>query len=351
MRRRVVLVLLAVAIVLAWRSFVQPAGRGAVMLLDLFSGLIGTDLASLVSPTPREAETRETFAGTEMRVSWWRPGWGDRHPAIMVVNGATPLGNDNTATRQLGRALARGGFLVMLPEFPFLKAGKFEPDAARELDAAFGYLRSLPETAGQPAGAFGSSVGGGALLAAAGREPALRAADHLIVLGAYFDLDTYLASVAVRAQRSGGVVVPWGPSDEVRTRLPRAALDAMPGEEDRTLLQAALDAGTYDAVLGQLRALPPSARAVIDALSPARNWATVAPPVFWIHDPQDAYEPLAEAEQAEAATRAGAFRIVVPRIIQHADVSPEASSRGPLAAAGELFGLLGFTIEVMRRAA
>ncbi|HVR89155.1 MAG TPA: hypothetical protein VHG53_06385 [Candidatus Limnocylindria bacterium] len=350
MRRRVMLVLVAIAIVLAWRPFIQPAGRGAVVLLDLFSGLIGVDLAGLVSPMPREVETRETFAGTEMRISWWRPGWGDGHPAMMVVNGATPLGNDNTATRQLGRALARGGFLVMLPEFPFLKAGTFEPGAARELDAAFAYMRSLPETAGHPAGAFGSSVGGGALLAAAGREPALRSADHLIVLGAYFDLDTYLASVAARAQPRGGAVVPWEASDEVRTRLPPAALDAMPGDDARTLLQAALDAGAYDAVLGRLRALPPSARAVIDALSPARVWATVAPPVFWIHDPDDAYEPLAEAEQAEVATRVGAFRLVVPRIVQHAEVSPEARRRGPLAAAGELLGLLGFAIEVMRRA-
>ncbi|MEP7003979.1 MAG: hypothetical protein ABI888_05505 [Chloroflexota bacterium] len=350
MRRRFLLILVAVTIALTWRPFVQPAGRGAVVLLDLFSGLIGADLATLVSPTPREAETRELFAGTEMRVSWWRPGWGDRHPAIMVVNGATPLGNDNTATRQLGRALARGGFLVMLPEFPFLKRGGFEPAAARELDAAFAYMRSLPETAGEPAGAFGSSVGGGALLAATGRASALRSADHVIVLGAYFDLDTYLASVAARAQRRAGTVVPWEPSDEVRTRLPPAALDAMPGENERALLQAALDAGAYDAVLGRLRALPLSARTVIDALSPARVWATVTPPVFWIHDPDDAYEPLAEAEQAEAATRVGAFRLTVPRIVQHAEVSAEARSAGPLAAAGELLGLLGFAIEVMRRA-
>jgi len=34
-----------------------------------------------------DANTRERFAGREMRVSWWRPGWGDRHPAIMIANG------------------------------------------------------------------------------------------------------------------------------------------------------------------------------------------------------------------------------------------------------------------------
>ena len=351
MRRRVALVLLALALALAWRPLLQPAGRATVLLLDLFSGLVGADLAAVLAPEPRVREGRATFAGTEMRVTTWEPGLGDRHPAMLVLNGATPVGNDNAATRELGRALARAGFLATLPEFPFLREGRFDPGAMRQVDAAFSTLRARADVEGERSSAFGSSVGGGVLLAAAGGpHAALARADALVVLGGYFDLDTYLASVAAGAEWRGAAVVPWLPAEEARERLPRAALDAVPPAE-RAALADALEGGSYEAVLVRLRALPAGSRAVLDGLSPRASWATLAPPVFWIHDPDDAYEPLAEAEAAAAAPRrSGTFRLAVPALVKHAEVAPGARGRGPLEVAGELLGLLGFAIEVMRHA-
>ena len=129
-------------------------------MADIYStALWDRNAAALVSPTPRESETRERFAGIEMRVSWWRPGWGDRHPGIMIANGATAYGNDDPETRRLAEALARGGYLVMLPEFPFLKAVRFDRGSTDEMDAAFALLRASIETRDRTVGAFGSSVG------------------------------------------------------------------------------------------------------------------------------------------------------------------------------------------------
>ncbi|MBA2370326.1 MAG: hypothetical protein H0V71_01625, partial [Chloroflexi bacterium] len=99
--RRLRLILLALVIVvgLLWRPFLQPAGQGALLILDLFAPVIGTNLTALVTPAPRVEETREALDGVETRVTWWRPGWGDSHAAVMMVNGATAQGNDNPATR------------------------------------------------------------------------------------------------------------------------------------------------------------------------------------------------------------------------------------------------------------
>jgi hypothetical protein len=286
-----------------------------------------------------------------MRVSWWRPGWGDRHPAIMIVNGATPVGNDNAATRQFGVSLARAGYLVMLPEFPFLKEGRLDADAPRVVDAAFASLRALPETRGRPAGAFGASVGAGVMLAAAGSQPALASADHLSVLGGYFDLYTYVASVASRSQ---GVppagIAPWQPSAEASERIPPAVVAAMPDDADREKVRAAFAAPTYQAAFDSLRSVSARGHAVLDRLSPSTVWASVPPPVFWIHDPDDAYEPLSEALAAEAAPRPGRFRLVVPRLVQHAEVSAGAAAKGPLFVLGELWSLLTFTLDVLRAA-
>ncbi len=337
-RRRWTGIVALLVIGLAWNPLIRPLGQGGVVLLEIYSPkLSDRDLAALVTPEPRVRETAERFAGIEMRVTWSRPGWGERHPGILVVNGATPAGNDDPVTRRFTAALARAGYLVMLPELPFLKIGRLEASSTAQLDAAFAMLRALPEV--ERASAFGSSVGGGALLAAAGQGRALRSADALVVLGAYFDLDTYLAGVVTATQRRDGALEVWEPSDEVRDRLPRAALDGMAGP-DRDALASALAAPGYDAVLSRLSSLPSSARASIDTLSPRAVWPRIGPPIFWLHDPNDRFEPIAEAEAAQRAARAGSLTLAQPGVISHA-----APVAGPVA---ELLSLLGFAASAIR---
>jgi dienelactone hydrolase len=351
MSRRALAVLVAAILIAAlWAPLLYPGGKAALLLLDVYSpSFVGTDLAALITPEARVSETTETFGGVAMRVSWWRPGWGDRHPAIMIVNGATPVGNDNVATRQFGTTLARAGYLVMLPEFPFLKAGRLDADGPRIVDAAFAFLRALPETRGRPVGAFGASVGAGIMLAAAGSAPAIARADHLSVLGGYYDLYTYAASVATRSQSGPSTgIVPWQPSAEASERIPPAIEAAMADDADREKVRAAFAAPTYSAAFDRLRSVSARGHDVLDRLSPSTVWASIPPPVFWIHDPDDAFEPLSEALAAEAAPRRGRFRLVVPRLVQHAEVSTGAASRGPLFVIGELWNLLTFTLDVLR---
>lgn len=344
-RRNAVLLALAIALGLLWGPALYPGGKAAILLLDIYSKpLFGTNVAALITPEPKYSETRETFGGVGMRVSWWRPGWGDRHPAIMIVNGATPLGNDNEATKQFGTTLARAGYLVMLPEFPFSKEGRLDPDSPRVVDAAFAHLRVLPETAGRPAGAFGASTGAGLMLTAAGTYSALAAADHLSVLGGYFDLDTYVAAVAARS--TGGAT--WEPSAEASARIPPAVEAAMPNEADRAAVRRAFAAPSYAAALDELDEVSAEARRVFDRLSPSSVWDRVRPPVFWIHDPNDTYEPVTEAYAAQAAPRTGRFVLVVPRLIQHAEVGGATKGQDPLFLVRELGALLAFTLEVLR---
>lgn len=347
MGRIAALVLLLVAAAVLWQPLLYPGGKAALVLMDVYTEpLVGVNVARVITPEPRERETRETFGGVEMRVSWWRPGWGDRHPAVMVVNGATPLGNDNAATRQFGRTLARAGYLVMLPEFPFSKEGRLDPDAPRVVDAAFAHLRALPETSGLRAGAFGASTGAALMLCAAGTQPALAKADHLTVLGGYFDLDTYVAAVATRS--TGGAA--WEPSAEASERIPPAIEVAMRSEEDRAKVRRAFAATTYGVALETLATLSPAGREIFDRLSPSVSWEAVAAPVFWIHDPNDTYEPISEAYAAQGAPRAGPFTLVVPRLLQHAEVGEATKGQDALTLARELWGLLTFTLEVLRTA-
>ncbi|MBI2773918.1 MAG: hypothetical protein HYX56_05450 [Chloroflexi bacterium] len=353
MSQRLLALLVALALGwVLWRPLLYPAGKAAVLLLDIYSpALLGTNVAELVTPEPLESETREWIGGIDMRVSWWRPAWGDRHPALLLVNGATPLGNDNAATRQFGRSLARAGYLVMLPELPFTKEGRLDPEGPRIVDAAFAFLRDRAETRGEPVGAFGASVGAGVMLVAAGTEPNIASAGYLAVLGGYFDLDTYVASVASQRQGSPAAgLSPWEPSAEAKERIPPAVEAAMTDDSDRARVRAAFAAPTYDAALAELRAISPRGRAILDRLSPSTVWPRITAPIFWIHDPDDTYEPIAEAFAAEDASRPGQLRLVVPRLLQHAAVGTAVQGRDPFFVLRELWGLLTFTLEVLRLA-
>lgn len=350
-RLRLAVIALVVAFGLLWTPVLKPAGQAAILILDIYSeSLVGSNVARLVTPEPRASQSRERFAGLEMRVDWWRPGSGESHPGVLVVSGASALGNDNEALRGFAASMARAGYLVMLPEFPFLKEGRFDPAATAQLDGSFAALRNRPETRGRATGAFGISVGGGLLLVAAGKEPAIAGAAFVSVLGAYYDMDTYLASVAGAQQLRGGRLEPWAPSAEARERLPPAAIEAV-GAADRDAVRQALAGPTYEEALRRIRALPPAARAVFDALSPETVWSRLRAPVFWIHDPNDTYEPLAEAEAAAAAPSGGRMVLVVPRLVQHAVAEAgEAKQQGPLFVLGELWQLAAFTFEILRLA-
>lgn len=348
-RRRWIVLVLVAALAVLWSPLLKPAGQAAIVIGDIFTEqLIGTNLAAAVTPEPRMVEDDDSFAGIPMRVTYWRPGWGDLHPAIMIVPGAAPRGNDEPTLRRFGLTLSRAGYLVMLPEFPFLKEGRFDSAATRQLDAAFAHARALPETQGRSVGAFGVSVGAGMMLVAAGREPALRDATFLVVLGGYYDLDTYLASLASRMQRSAGGTVPWAPSQEAQDRLPPAAADLVPAGA-RDAVRMALSPASYEVALARIRALSAEARSAYDSVSPESVWSEIRPPIYWIHDPLDTFEPLAEAEAALAAPRAGRMQLVVPRLVSHAaPAGEEARAQGPLYLAGELWRLLTFTFEVLR---
>ena len=375
MRRRLVLVFLVVAIAILWRPFVRPLGAGAILVADIYSSALwGQNVAAYVTPPPRVEDGTERVGALDMRVTWWIPGWGSLHPTVMLVNGATDKGNDDPETRRLGEALARAGYMVMLPEFPFIKAGRLERDVTSMLDAAFGRATARPETKGMAVGAFGFSVGGGMLLAAASRPGALSDASYIGVLGAYFDLDTYLASVLSSTQRRNGALEPWDADAEVRLRLPVAASEALADANDRERITAelratggrlsgeppgalgaegaalwrSLTATDYDIALERLHLLPASLREVFDSLSPRTTWSSLRPPVFWLHDVGDRFEPVSEAETAAASAHEGPTRFQRTALLSHAAaLGAGAKEKGLDFWAPELSGLLLFAASAL----
>jgi len=312
------------------------------------------------------------------RVTWWIPGAGDRHAAILLVNGASERGNDDPESRRISEALARAGYLVMLPEYDFLKEARLDRTGPSRVDAAFAALLARPDVDPERVGAFGFSVGGGVLFSAAAMPgAALGRARYLGALGAYFDIRTYLASVVSGTQIRAGGAEKWTPDPEARLKLPVGAAQALglPGDRDRVvdLLRAgggvltsdppsdlgpearalwlALAAKDYDTALARIDALPGSLKTTFAALSPATRWSEVRVPVYWLHDEGDRFEPVSEAERAAAIPHGGATHLQRTTLLSHAAaLGPDAQKQGPDFLIRELAGLLGFAFDVLKRA-
>lgn len=381
MKRRATLLLLALLVVAlaVWWPVVSAVGRAGIVVLDVYSSaLSGSNYAGAVTPEPRSSDEHLTLAGEDVRVTWWVPAVGSRHPAMLVVNGATALGNDDPETRRISEALARAGYLVMLPQFSFLTEARLEREAPRKVDAAFTAMLRRPDGDPDHAGAFGFSVGGGVLFAAASLpDAALGRARYLGALGAFFDIRTYLASVVSGEQLRGGGIEPWTPDPEARLKLPLGAAEALGSAVDRDVLRAAirasggplapvppdalspdgralwlaLSASTYADAVARLDALPASVKDTFADLSPATRWSTIRAPVYWLHDEGDRFEPVSEAERAVATQHAAPTRLHLTRLLSHAAaLSQGARQQGVDFWIRELAGLLGFALEVLRRA-
>ena len=375
----IIAALLVVYVAVMWSSLFGPLARGGVVILDVYSSaLSGSNAAAAITPAPRIVEDRALLAGEDARVTWWIPGAGSRHPAMLVVNGATSAGNDDPETRRIAEALCRAGYLVMLPQLSFLTEARLERSAPARVDAAFAVMLTRPDADPDRAGAFGFSVGGGVLLAAAGIPgAALQRARYLGELGAFFDIRTYLAAVATGTQVRNGTKERWTPDPEARLKLPVGAAQAIADERDRETVVAAIRASggplaadpppglgdearalwlalaatDYDVALARLDALPASLRDTFAALSPATRWSSVRAPVYWLHDEGDRFEPVSEAERAAAVGHAGATRLHLTRLLSHAAaLGEDARSQGAGFWATELSGLLGFAFDVLKRA-
>jgi len=90
-------------------------------------------------------------------------------------------------------------------------------------------------------------------------------------------------------------------------------------------------------------------RATFEQLSPRTAWATIRPPVFWLHDANDRFEPIAEAEAAVAAKRDERTELTVSHLISHAAPLPgEQQANGLGFWLTEISTLVGFGLSVMR---
>jgi len=283
--------------------------------------------------------------------SIYRPGSGDRWPALVFLNGVTARGRRHPDVERLASALARVGFLVLVPDPPGLAEGEI---TERTLAGTIGVVRAAADrsdAAGGRVGLVGVSVGASLGLLAA-EQPALAGRITLVAgIAPYADLPNVARLATTGEILEHGRLVPYAAESFLPLVIARSFVSALPPSADRSRLLAELlelhegspdplalfrrlkpadvapsaralvellanrDPARFDRLYGRLS---PELRASILRLSPLAGAERLRVPVEIASAPHDKYFPFSETRAlAEAATHAK-VQLTVTSTLHHA---------------------------------
>jgi dienelactone hydrolase len=205
--------------------------------------------------------------------------------SLVLVHGLAPEGKNDVRLRRAARLLARSGFAVAVPTITGLTGLRLRPG---DIESVVETVRAMPG----PVSIVGVSVGAGpALLAAA--DPRVREEVRAVLsLGGYAS-----ATELVRYYLSGD------------PRLTRMFVDANPDLMDASARQAL--------VTGQVDALSPELRRLLDDLSPERVVGNIRGRLLIVHGREDPLVPVAQSTRLAEAARAAAPRVAIVGLVDH----------------------------------
>jgi len=279
-------------------------------------------------------EVTELVAGdTTVVADLYHPARGGPHPGILLVHGMVDVGRSDERLMRFADALARAGYVVLVPEFEGLKQFRVSLDDVGTIVTSFEHLEGLPGVRRDRVGIFGASYSGGLALLAAGDPAIADRVRYCFLLGAYHDLRNVVAYITTGYYRDAGEWVYLEPENFGRWVFLLNGDDLVEDPADRATLveiaRAKLDdpdrdvspevgrlhdegrrvydlitAEDPEAALSMIGALPPGVRENLDRLSPRGKMSQVEADLILVHGRDDNMIPYPEsvALAAEAAS-------------------------------------------------
>lgn len=191
-----------------------------------------------LTPDPRIDEVSFAAAGRRVVADLYTPARGDRHPAIVLNHGVAEHGRRDPRLVNFADALARAGYVSLVPELENLKEFRVRPSDVDEIVGAYQYLSALPAVRQDRVGLFGFSYAGGLCVLAA-RDP--RIADRVkfcFLLGAYYDLRSVVGYMTTGMYRLDETWTYLEPRNSGRWAFLLNSVDLIENEDDRVVLSS-----------------------------------------------------------------------------------------------------------------
>ena len=247
-----------------------------------------------------------------------------RLPGLVLVHGLSPEGKDEPRLQEAARLLARAGWAVAVPTVEGLTVLRLRPDDA---GAVAGAVRAL-HAAGYRAAVLGVSLGAGPALLAAADPSVAGGLTAVLALGGYASATellrfTLTGAYAFEAETGRAPV-----HEEAIAQFARANGELVDAAGRRLVDNR--DPAAFDRLAAEL---PPSTRALLDALSPGRAIGGLRAPLFLIHGRQDRAVPFTESRRLAAAARAAGrpVRLAIVGGVSHVEAGRRAAGLADLA--------------------
>jgi pimeloyl-ACP methyl ester carboxylesterase len=306
-----------------------PSRLRALILIALVLDL--RRLGRLVRAMTREPVV-EVVDHDGVEVEIVRPGSGGPWPAWVFINGAHPERRREPVVTQLSRGLARGGYIVFVPDIPGLGEGTI---TTRTLDAAFAVTAAAadhPDVRRGRVALIGASTGAGLALLVAGHEDLADRVSAVAAVAPFADLERMICLATTRAYAENGAFVAYEVTPLHRRVVARSLAATISDRADRERLLGALARSEEDEEADPIELLPrdvqtaearavvalltneeperfaesygglgPEALELLARLSPLSACPGVRAPVEIVVPPSDMYFPLGEARALAAA--------------------------------------------------
>jgi fermentation-respiration switch protein FrsA (DUF1100 family) len=317
------------------------------LLRDIAAGE-GPSRLKQAMPEPVRTAIRYRGAAGEAVADLYR---GSERPrgAAVVVPGLTPDGKDDARLVGFAKSLARGQFLVLVPDIANTRALKVSAaDSVFVADAIGELARRFAGGAERSVAVVAISFAVGPALLAAGETPAGRQVRFAVAIGGYYDIEAALAFATTGAYRRpdgawrqgtqpgapnefGKFVFLRGNADRLADPGDRARLTAI---ADRRLANPAAETGDLAARLGPegravyqlienrdpdqvpelIARLPDAIRRELRRLDlKGRQFPWLAGPVFLVHGEDDPVIPAGESVKLAGALGSRAELYLVER--------------------------------------
>ncbi|MBN2566425.1 MAG: hypothetical protein JXB46_12020 [Candidatus Eisenbacteria bacterium] len=246
--RRVVLIVASVTALLA-AAVLAPALRVVYLTVLLLQEVQTPEhdgpLADRLADPEIEQVTFEA-AGRRIVADVYKPARPGPHPGIVLNHGVAAGGRHDLRLVNFADALARCGYVALVPEFLNLKEFRVRPTDVDEVVASFEYLTALPDVDAERCGLFGFSYAGGLALLAA-NDPAISdRVGFCFLLGSYYDLRNIVTYATTGYYQEEGRWVYLEPRHTGKWAFLKNMLELVNDIRDRALLARIADAKLED---------------------------------------------------------------------------------------------------------
>lgn len=242
------------------------------------------------SKDPKVGEIKLKTSFGEVDADLYRPNDNKKHPVVIFTLGTIVTRRDPAVTK-FTQALARSGFVVLIPDIPDFLTGFVWTDSVETMKSSVAYLETQPFVDNKKIGFAGFCVGASAAIVAAEDDQIADKVAFISAISPYYDLISLSEAVITKqAEKENGGFEPWEPANLSVESVQKGFINYVKDEEERKLLNKFF---LENEVLpeGATENFSEEARAVYDFLSNSQrsNLAEI-----WQNFPQEGKDLLKE---------------------------------------------------------